>query len=102
MTASRPAASLPSKTFFLPAKISFTELNSIFIFVLPFFTPLEIMPRSVSSPAIAGLEFLTGQKGIYTFLRKLSNFSLRKILTGSANLVIRQLTVHWTQFLDKI
>jgi hypothetical protein len=24
------------------------------------FTPLEIMPRSVSSPAIAGLEFLTG------------------------------------------
>jgi len=24
------------------------------------FTPLEIMPRSFSSPAIAGLEFLTG------------------------------------------
>jgi len=24
------------------------------------FTPLEIMPRSVSSPAIAGLKFLTG------------------------------------------
>jgi hypothetical protein len=24
------------------------------------FTPLEIMSRSVSSPAIAGLEFLTG------------------------------------------
>jgi len=24
------------------------------------FTPLEIMPRLVSSPAIAGLEFLTG------------------------------------------
>ena len=27
------------------------------------FTPLEIMPRSVSSPAIAGLEFLTGFTG---------------------------------------
>jgi len=25
-----------------------------------YLTPLEIMPRSVSSPAIAGLEFLTG------------------------------------------
>ena len=24
------------------------------------FTPLEMMPRSASSPAIAGLEFLTG------------------------------------------
>ena len=24
------------------------------------FTPLEIMPHSVSSPAIAGLEFVTG------------------------------------------
>jgi len=29
-------------------------------FELGFFTPLEIMPRSVSSPALAGLEFLTG------------------------------------------
>jgi len=28
------------------------------------FTPVEIMPRSVSSPAIAGLEFLTGFTGM--------------------------------------
>ena len=32
------------------------------------FTPLEIMPRSVSSPAIAGLEFLTGFTHSLTFL----------------------------------
>ena len=28
--------------------------------VVVYISPLEIMPRSVSSPAIAGLEFLTG------------------------------------------
>ena len=32
----------------------------IFLTIVGIFTPLEIMPRSVSSPAIAGLEFLMG------------------------------------------
>jgi len=37
---------------------------------MPLFTPLEIMPRSVSSPAIAGLKFLTG----FTFGDELKKF----------------------------
>jgi hypothetical protein len=36
------------------------DLLNLFAYTRVLFTPLEIMPRSVSSPAMAGLEFLTG------------------------------------------
>ena len=42
---------------------SFSHRNDLlnpFLYPRTLFTPLEIMPHSVSSPAMAGLEFLTG------------------------------------------